>query len=91
MEKLAAICNKDIIWSRKPVPLKLCGTTFDADDFRLHIEETLEVGKDYFVEFIFRDTCRLTGQMEQRIAEACDIIRDVTNRPQGRRQNTMNA
>lgn len=89
-EKLAAICNKDIIWSRKPVPLKLCGTTFEPDDFRLHLEETLEVGKDYFVEFIFRDTCRLTGQMEQRIAHACDIVRNVTNRPEGRRQNTMN-
>ena len=82
-EKLAAICRKDIIWSRKPVPLKLCGTTFDPDDFRAHLEETLEVAEGYFVEFIFRDTNRLTGKMEQRIAQACKIIREVTGRPEG--------
>ena len=90
-ERLAAVCNKDIIWSRKPVPLKLCGATFDPDDFRSHLKETVEIGKEYSVEFIFRDTTCLTGEMEQRIAQACDIVRDVTNRPEGRRQDTMNA
>jgi len=64
LEKLAANCNPNIIWSRKPVPLKLCGSTFDADDFRSYLKETLEIGKEYFIEFIFRDTNRLTGQME---------------------------
>jgi hypothetical protein len=85
-EKLAAICSKDVIWSRKPVPLKLCGDTFEPDDFRKHLEETLEIGKDYFVEFVFRDTCRLSGKMEQRLAQACDLVREITNRPEGRRQ-----
>lgn len=84
-EKLAAVCNKDIIWSRKPVPLKLCGTTFDPDDFRSHLKETIEIGQEYFVEFIFRDTNRLTGKMQQRLTEACDIVREVTDRPEGRR------
>ena len=85
LEKLAANCNPNIIWSRKPVPLKLCGSTFDADDFRLHLKETLEIGKEYFIEFIFRDTNRLTGQMEQRLTDACEIVREVTNHPEGRR------
>lgn len=85
LEKLAAVCDKDIIWSRKPVPLKLCGTTFDPADFRAHLKETLEIGKNHFVEFIFRDTNRLTGEMERRLAEACDIVREVTGHPEGRR------
>lgn len=85
LEKLAATSNQNIIWSRKPVPLKLCGDTFDPDDFRSHLKETLEIGKDYFIEFIFRDTCRLVGRMEQRVTQACKIIRDVTNHPEGRK------
>ena len=90
-EKLAANCNKNIIWSRKPVPLKLCDSTFDPDDFRLHLKETLEIGKDYFIEFIFRDTNRLTGKMEQRLTQACEIVREMTNHPEGRRQTVKNA
>ena len=41
--------------------------------------------KEYFIEFIFRDTNRLTGQMEQRLTDACEIVREVTNHPEGRR------
>lgn len=85
LKKLAANCRRDIIWSRKPVPLKLCDTTFDPVDFRNHLRETLEVGEDYFIEFVFRDTNRLTGQMEQRVAEACTIVREVTDHPEGGR------
>jgi len=85
LEKLAASCNKDIIWSRKPAPLKLCGSTFDPGDFRSHLEETLEIGKGYFIEFVFRDTNRLTGEMEQRLIEACEIVREVTHHPEGQR------
>ena len=91
LEKLAANCNKNIIWSRKPVPLKLCGSTFDPDDFRSHLKETLEIGKEYFIEFVFRDTNRLTGKMEQRLTEACEIVREITNHPEGRRQTVKNA
>jgi len=91
LEKLAANCPTDIIWSRKPTPLKLCDSVFDPDDFRSHLLETLEIGKAHFIEFVFRDTNRLTGEMEQRLVEACDIIRDVTNRPEGRRAGAPNA
>ncbi len=84
-EKLAAGCRKDIIWSRKPVPLKLCGTAFDPVDFRNHLVETLEIGKDFFVEFVFRDTTCLTGAMSERVAAACNIVRDVTGHPEGGR------
>ena len=85
LEKLAANCRKDIIWSRKPVPLKLCGTTFDPDDFRAHLKETLDIGAEFFIEFVFRDTTRLTGEMEKRIADACRIVREVTAHPEGAR------
>jgi hypothetical protein len=84
-EKLAAQCDRRIIWSRKPVPLKLCGSAFDADDFRAHLKETLDIGAGYFIEFVFRDTNRLTGQMEARVAEACRIVREVTTHPEGAR------
>lgn len=85
-EKLAANCHNGIIWSRKPVPLKLCGSTFDPDDFRAHLRETLDIGAGYFIEFIFRDTNRLTGEMEERVADACQIVREVTAHPEGARQ-----
>ncbi|MFA6108316.1 MAG: hypothetical protein WDA75_06050 [Candidatus Latescibacterota bacterium] len=84
LEKLAACCSPKVIWSRKPVPLKLCGTTFDAGDFRAHLQETLEIGAGFFIEFVFRDTNRLTGAMEGRLAEACAIVREVTGHPEGR-------
>lgn len=83
MEKLAAVCNPDIIWSRKPVPLKLCNSEFDPGEFRSHLRETLDVGKEYFIEFIFRDTNRLNGSMAERIGHACEIVRDVTGHPEG--------
>lgn len=83
LEKLAAKCRKDVIWSRKPVPLKLCGETFDPEEFREHLRETLDFGKNHFIEFVFRDTCMLTGAMEKRLAEACDIFRKVTDSPEG--------
>jgi hypothetical protein len=84
-EKLAASCRRDVIWCRKPVPLKLCGDTFDPADFRKHLAETLEIGKDFFVEFVFRDTNRLTGAMERQVAEACAIVRDLTGHREGAR------
>jgi hypothetical protein len=82
---LAAVCRRDIIWSRKPVPLKLCGTTFDPVIFRAHLQETLDLGQGFFVEFVFRDTNLLTGAMVQRLQEACDIVRAVTGHPEGRK------
>lgn len=84
-EKLAVNCPQGIIWSRKPVPLKLCGSTFDPDDFRAHLRETLDMGAGHFIEFVFRDTNRLTGEMEGRVADACRIVREVTAHPEGAR------
>lgn len=83
LEVLASNCNRNIIWSRKPVPLKLCGSIFNPADFRAHLEETLKIGKDYFIEFVFRDTNLLTGAMVQRLEEACKIVRDITGHPEG--------
>jgi len=77
-KKLAEKCPQNIIWSRKPIPLKLCGSTFNPDDFRAHLRETLDVGAGHFIEFIFRDTTSLTGKMAARVSEACGIVRDVT-------------
>ncbi len=83
LEKLAGNCRKDIIWSRKPVPLKLCGTVFDPEDFRAHLKETLDIGSGHFIEFVFRDTNLLTGKMEGRVAEACRIVRELTGHSEG--------
>ncbi|MCX7804388.1 MAG: hypothetical protein N3A38_04265 [Planctomycetota bacterium] len=85
LRKLAEVCRRDIIWSRKPAPLKLCGETFDPEAFRAHLQETLDIGKDFFIEFIFRDTTSLTGAMEGRIKEACRIVREITGSPEGSR------
>lgn len=85
-EKLAAECDEGVIWCRKPVPLKLCGDKFDPDDLRSHLQETLDIGAGHFIEFVFRDTNRLTGAMRERVQLACDIVREVTGRPEGHRQ-----
>jgi hypothetical protein len=84
IRKLAETCRPDVIWSRKPVPLKLCGDAFDEVDFRAHLQETLDVGEGFFVEFIFRDTNRLTGAMADRLQLACDIVRELTGHDEGR-------
>ena len=83
--KLAAYGMTDIIWSRKPEPLKLCGEAFDPGELRTHLRETLEIGAGYFIEFVFRDTCRLTGGMQDRVAETCRVVRDLTGHPAGAR------
>ena len=85
IRRLTETCPTDVIWCRKPVPLKLCGETFSLEDLRDHLRETLEVGKDYSIEFVFRDTCTLTGSMRDRIAQTCRMIRELTGHPEGSR------
>ena len=82
---LAEPCPQNVIWCRKPIPLKLCGETFSPDDLRDHLQETLDIGKDHFVEFVYRDTNLLTGAMTDRVAQTCAMIRDITGHPEGSR------
>ncbi len=81
---LAASAGKSVVLSRKPHPLKLCGTTFNPQDFEAHLRETLAITRDNFVELIFRDTCPLNGGMKDRVAEACGIVRRLAGREGGR-------
>jgi hypothetical protein len=85
LDVLVETCPADIIWCRKPIPLKLCGTTFDSNDLRAHLQETLDKGAGHFVEFVYRDTNLLTGEMTDRVAQTCDMIRNLTGRPEGSR------
>jgi len=85
LRKLTETCREDVIWCRKPIPLKLCGETFALDDLRGHLQETLDIGKDYFIEFVYRDTNLLTGNMIDRVAQTCDMIRELTGHPEGSR------
>ena len=85
LRKLTETCREDVIWSRKPIPLKLCSETFAPDDLRAHLQETLDIGQDYFIEFVYRDTNPLTGAMADRIAQTCAMIRDLTGHPEGSR------
>jgi len=85
LDVLVETCPDDIIWCRKPIPLKLCGTTFDPNDLRAHLQETLDIGSGHFVEFVYRDTNLLTGEMSDRVAQTCDMIRDLTGHPEGSR------
>jgi len=39
--------------------------------------------KDYFIEFVFRDTDLLSGAMVDRLAQACDMVRELTGHPEG--------
>jgi hypothetical protein len=82
---LTHTCPTDIIWCRKPVPLLLCDDTFSEAAMRSHLQETLDVGKDYFIEFVYRDTDRLTGAMADRVATTCALIREMTGHAEGSR------
>jgi len=79
-ESIAASVGKSCVLSRKPHPLKLCGETFNPEEFAAHIRETLDIARDNFVEVIFRDTCPLNGSMKDRVSEACKIVRRLIGR-----------
>jgi hypothetical protein len=85
MTKLTESCPPEVIWCRKPIPLKLCGQTFIPEEMRQHLRETLDIGQDYFIEFVYRDTNMLTGAMVDRVAQTCDMIREMTGQPEGSR------
>lgn len=80
VEALAAMAGKQVVMSRKPHPLKLCGARWDPQDFENTIRENLEMTRDNFVELIFRDTCTLSGAMQERVVEACGIIKGLLGR-----------
>ena len=79
-EIIAAKVGRDVVLSRKPHPLQLCGETFDAAGFAAYNKETLDIARDNFVELIFRDTCTLSGAMTERVQEACGIIKRLIGR-----------
>lgn len=85
LRELTRTCRTDIIWCRKPVPLLLCGETFSADALRRHLQETLDIGRNHFIEFVYRDTDLLTGGMAGRVAQTCAMIRELTGHPEGSR------
>lgn len=85
LRELTRTCRTDIIWCRKPVPLLLCDETFSPDVLRQHLQETLDIGREYFIEFVYRDTDRLTGAMAGRVAQCCALIRELTGHPEGSR------
>ncbi len=78
---MADAVGKNYVLSRKPHPLKLCSEIFDPVEFEEHIQETLDIAKDNFVELVFRDTCPLNGGMKDRVSEACSIVRSLIDRP----------
>ena len=77
---ISASAGKSVVLSRKPHPLKLCGPRFDPAEFESHLRETLAITRDNLIELIFRDTCPLNGGMQDRVAEACRIIRRLVGR-----------
>ena len=79
VESIASQAGKQVVLSRKPHPLKLCGPTFDPQDFEETIRETLTITSDNFVELIFRDTCPLNGAIQGRVDEACRIIKRLVD------------
>jgi hypothetical protein len=85
LRKLAETCREDVIWCRKPIPLKLCGEPWEPLDLQAHFQELLDIGQDYFVEFVYRDTNLLSGAMTGRVAQTCDMIREMTGHPEGSR------
>lgn len=78
LQFVAEKAGKEIILSRKPEALKLCGEQWDREGFRSHMKEMLDTFSENFVEIIFRDTCTLSGAMKTRLPEACEIVRELS-------------
>jgi hypothetical protein len=72
---ISASVGREVVLSRKPHPLELCGPHFDPAAFATKLRETLSITRDNFVELIFRDTVPLNGAMQPRLVEACNIVR----------------
>ncbi len=77
---ISASAGKQVVLSRKPHPMKLCGPAFSPAELEADLRETLAITADNFVELIFRDTCPLCGAMLERVAEACRIVRRLVGR-----------
>ncbi len=79
-EIMAGTVGRNVVLSRKPHPMQLCGENFSAEGFTAHIKESLDIAKDNFIELIFRDTNPLNGGMKERLAEACGIVKTLIGR-----------
>lgn len=79
-EFMADALGKEVVFSRKPHPIKLAGPSFDPKEFEEDVAETLAITKHNFIEIIFRDTCRLCGEMKGRVADACRIMHRLIGR-----------
>ena len=77
---MAEAVGKNYVLSRKPHPMQLCGEAFNPVGFTTHVQETLDIAKDNFVELVFRDTCTLSGAMKGRVEEACGIVKRLVGR-----------
>ena len=77
---MAEAVGKNYVLSRKPHPMQLCSETFNPESFTQHIQETLDIAKDNFVELVFRDTNPLNGAMKNRVVDACAIVKKLIGR-----------
>ncbi len=52
-EAISEAVGKRMVLCRKPHPLKLCGTIFETQELEDHLQETLSITADNFVEIVY--------------------------------------
>jgi len=66
-----------IVYQRKPSPLFIGGTDRDLDEdgFRAHVRKTMRAARGCLLEFTFRDTYTLNGNLGKP-RRAVEIVRE---------------
>jgi hypothetical protein len=74
---VGAMLGRDVVYSRKPVPAPLSGTTPDWDALRADIAATLAAAAGCNLEIVFRDVYRIHGD-RPRLAQWVAMVREMS-------------
>jgi hypothetical protein len=76
---MAAVCGRDLVYSRKPNPATISAPSWDEDLLRDDIRGTLSAAKRCRTEIIMKDVHTLAGEPD-RLARWVGIARDEVDR-----------
>ncbi len=74
MRRVAELCGKEVIFSRKPTPAPMSGETPDWATLQQDIDATLDAARDCNLEIIFRDVYRINGD-RSRLRQWVEMVR----------------
>ncbi len=78
MQNIAEKLGKKYVFSRKPRPAPISGTSPDWNMLKKDVNETLSAAKDCNLEIVFRDVYRI-GNDRKRLSKWVDLVRSQIN------------